>query len=115
MLRGSQLPNHGLVATTHLNSAMRSPAFSRGSYSVTLHPADCEEGGETAFLNSQWADPAEGQSRGPWSECAQGHVAAKPRRVRPFPMDHAVLAVCALLRGVLPWCCAFHCCLILQC
>lgn len=41
-----------------------------------------EEGGETAFPNeSQWADPSQAELHGPFSPCAEGHVAAKPRKV----------------------------------
>ena len=42
-----------------------------------LYLTDVEEGGETAFPDSEWADPA--LAAGPWSECAEGNVAARAR------------------------------------
>lgn len=42
-----------------------------------------EEGGETAFpktTDSDWADPAQLESTAGFSECAMGHVAAKPKK-----------------------------------
>lgn len=43
--------------------------------------SDVEEGGETAFpQGSKWADPSMAQKGGPWSDCAKGNVAAKPKR-----------------------------------
>jgi len=48
---------------------------------VLLYLADVEEGGETAFpQNSQWLDDSTGERLGPFSDCADGHVAAKPRK-----------------------------------
>ena len=45
---------------------------------------DVEEGGETAFPHdSEWTDPSIPERMGKVSDCAKGHVAAKPRvRVR---------------------------------
>ena len=46
-----------------------------------LPGADVEEGGETAFpQGSKWSDPTMAQTGGPWSDCAKGNVAAKPKR-----------------------------------
>lgn len=42
-----------------------------------LYLTDVEEGGETAFPDSEWADPA--LAKGRWSECAEGGVAARAR------------------------------------
>lgn len=48
---------------------------------VLLYLNDVEEGGETAFPHdSEWRTPEIGQRMGPFSACAQGHVAFKPRR-----------------------------------
>ena len=48
---------------------------------VLLYLRDTEEGGETAFpAGSQWLDPTSPQRFGPFSECAQGSVAVKPRK-----------------------------------
>jgi prolyl 4-hydroxylase len=44
---------------------------------VLLYLTDVEEGGETAFPDSEWADPA--LAEGSWSECAEGAVAARAR------------------------------------
>ena len=44
---------------------------------------DVEEGGETAFpLGSEWINPIIAERSGPFSDCAKGHVAMKPRKVR---------------------------------
>ena len=50
-----------------------------------MYLSDVEEGGETAFpKDSEWYDPAMGVAADPtFSDCAKGHVAAKPK-VRPF-------------------------------
>jgi prolyl 4-hydroxylase len=53
---------------------------SDGGYRVAtalMYLTDTEEGGETAFPDSEWADPD--LATGPWSECAQGCVAARAR------------------------------------
>ncbi len=48
---------------------------------VLLYLTDTEEGGETAFpAGSAWLDPASPQRYGPFSECAQGSVAVRPRK-----------------------------------
>eukprot|EP01024_Parvocaulis_polyphysoides_P021430 TRINITY_DN20142_c0_g2_i2.p1 TRINITY_DN20142_c0_g2~~TRINITY_DN20142_c0_g2_i2.p1 ORF type:complete len:386 (-),score=35.09 TRINITY_DN20142_c0_g2_i2:402-1559(-) len=47
---------------------------------VLLYLTDVEEGGETVFPNSEWIDANEAINKGPFSECAQGHVATKPRK-----------------------------------
>jgi hypothetical protein len=42
---------------------------------------DVEEGGETAFpKNSVYTEPSIPVKGGPWSDCAKGHVAAKPKK-----------------------------------
>ncbi|KAG2494060.1 hypothetical protein HYH03_007704 [Edaphochlamys debaryana] len=51
---------------------------------MLLYLSDVEEGGETAFpQGSVWYDPALPaaieKAQGPFSECARGHVAAKPK------------------------------------
>lgn len=51
---------------------------SDGGYRVAtalLYLTTPEEGGETAFPDSEWVDPA--LAAGPWSECAEGGVAAR--------------------------------------
>ena len=48
---------------------------------VLLYLSDVEEGGETAFPGgSEWLDLASEQRSGPFSECARGSVAVKPRK-----------------------------------
>eukprot|EP00803_Ostreobium_quekettii_P005310 evm.model.scf_340.1 EVM.evm.TU.scf_340.1 scf_340:2444-7406(+) len=48
---------------------------------VLLYFADTEYGGETAFPSkSEWADPVRAETAGPFSPCAEGHVAVKPRK-----------------------------------
>ena len=47
---------------------------------VLLYLSDVEEGGETAFPDSEWIDPSMGETRGPWSDCAEDHVAVKPKK-----------------------------------
>ena len=47
---------------------------------VLLYLSDVEEGGETAFPDSEWLDPTAGDRNGPWSACAEDHVAVKPRK-----------------------------------
>ena len=51
-----------------------------------MYLSDVEEGGETAFPErSEWYDPAMGAAADPtFSDCAKGHVAAKPK-VRYVP------------------------------
>lgn len=45
---------------------------------------DTDDGGETAFpQGSVWVDPAMPQRFGPYSDCAKGHVAVKPRKGAP--------------------------------
>ena len=46
-----------------------------------MYLSDVEEGGETAFPEqSEWYDPAVGaRADASFSECAKGHVAAKPK------------------------------------
>ena len=47
---------------------------------VLLYLSDVEEGGETAFPDSEWIDPSMAETRGPWSDCAEDHVAVKPKK-----------------------------------
>jgi len=49
---------------------------------VLLYLSDVEEGGETAFPDSEWLDPAMAASAAgqKWSECADEHVAIKPKK-----------------------------------
>lgn len=48
---------------------------------VLVYLADTEEGGETAFPGgSSWVDPSLGEELGPFSDCARGNVAAKPKK-----------------------------------
>mmetsp|Transcript_5280 Transcript_5280/g.13286 ORF Transcript_5280/g.13286 Transcript_5280/m.13286 type:complete len:358 (-) Transcript_5280:471-1544(-) len=46
---------------------------------ILLYLSDVEEGGETAFPDSDWIDPAMGSSQ-TWSECAEDHVAIHPKK-----------------------------------
>lgn len=48
---------------------------------VLLYLSDVEEGGETAFpAASEWIDQSVRKRYEPFSECAEGHVAAKPKK-----------------------------------
>ena len=48
---------------------------------VLLYLHDTDEGGETAFPGgSTWLDPLSAERFGPFSECAKGSVAVKPRK-----------------------------------
>lgn len=47
---------------------------------VLLYLSDVEEGGETAFPDSEWINPAMG-SNSKWSDCADEHVAGVRRFV----------------------------------
>lgn len=48
---------------------------------VLLYLSDVDEGGETAFpSHSVWADKRQAKRFGPFSECAQGHVAVRPKK-----------------------------------
>lgn len=48
---------------------------------VLLYLNDVESGGETSFPRSyNWADPTLQVRNGPWSPCAHGNVATKPRK-----------------------------------
>jgi prolyl 4-hydroxylase len=46
---------------------------------LLMYLSDVEEGGETAFHSSRYVDSSIPEKGGPWSECAKGHVAAKPK------------------------------------
>jgi hypothetical protein len=66
--------------------------------------ADVPEGGETAFPDSShWVDSSLPGKLGPFSPCARGAVAFKPRKVRcaadvPLSQTHVVIASAPLLR-----------------
>ena len=58
---------------------------------VLLYLTDTEEGGETAFpAGSTWKDPTSPERFGPFSECAQGSVAVRPRKGDPFLCAHCM-------------------------
>ena len=46
---------------------------------VLLYLSDVEEGGETAFPDSEWINPNRGNGE-TWSECAEERVAVKPKK-----------------------------------
>lgn len=46
---------------------------------VLLYLSDVEEGGETAFPDSEWINPALGTAS-KWSDCADEHVAVHPKK-----------------------------------
>jgi hypothetical protein len=61
--------------------------------------ADVPEGGETAFPDSDyWVDRSLPEKLGPFSPCARGAVAFKPRKVRYVTRVHC--AACLLRDGV---------------
>lgn len=63
---------------------------------VLLYLSDVEEGGETAFPeNSVWADPSgKMEARfGPFSDCAKGHVAMRPKKGAQSPENGAEKAI----------------------
>lgn len=48
---------------------------------VLMYLTDVEEGGETAFpSDSKWADPTMERKFGPFSDCARGSVAVRPKK-----------------------------------
>ncbi|KAL4440709.1 hypothetical protein ABPG77_000418 [Micractinium sp. CCAP 211/92] len=78
---------------------------------VLLYLSDVEEGGETAFPGpSQWIHPSVQKRFEPFSSCAQGHVATKPKKgdamvffsLKPdSTMDDASLHTgCPVIKGV---------------
>ncbi|KAJ9512849.1 hypothetical protein QJQ45_029174 [Haematococcus lacustris] len=81
--------------------------------SVLIYLVAPEEGGETAFPHSNgWLHPEMGEpTQGPFSECAKGHVAYKPKRgdalmffdLKPdyqTPDDDSMHTGCPVVRGV---------------
>ncbi|KAG1670125.1 hypothetical protein FOA52_013701, partial [Chlamydomonas sp. UWO 241] len=46
---------------------------------ILIYLNEPDDGGETAFPNSEWVDKSLGEQHN-WSECAAGHVAFKPKR-----------------------------------
>lgn len=81
---------------------------------VLVYLTDVEEGGETAFpktTDANWADPQQASAGEEYSECAQGHVAAKPKKgdallfysMKPDGKTTDPLAMhtgCPLLKGI---------------
>jgi len=77
---------------------------------VLLYLADVEEGGETAFPDSDWIDESMGERGEPWSSCADGTVAMHPKKgdgllfwsITPTgEIDPASMhAGCPVIRGV---------------
>lgn len=78
---------------------------------VLMYLSDVEEGGETAFPSeSFWLDESQEHSMGPFSECAENHVAVKPRKgdallffsVKPSgkPDEASVHTGCPVLKGI---------------
>jgi hypothetical protein len=59
---------------------------------VLVYLSDVEEGGETAFPDgSAWADASMAARFGPLSDCAQGHVAMRPRKGARRPASPPLL------------------------
>ena len=66
---------------------------------------DTDDGGETAFpQGSVWVDPAMPQRFGPYSDCAKGHVAVKPRKGAPVQrkLPPTCIWVMSAVKGVAP-------------
>ena len=66
-----------------------------------MYLSDVEEGGETAFpKDSVWVDPAMGKAADPsFSDCAKGHVAAKPKVSKTAYIRTGPLHIQTLLLG----------------
>ncbi|GMH38511.1 hypothetical protein BSKO_06395 [Bryopsis sp. KO-2023] len=48
---------------------------------VLMYLRDCMDGGETAFPEgSEWLHPERAEQMGPWSKCAEGHVAVHAKK-----------------------------------
>lgn len=84
------LASPGLVGPSLPHIWMRFSLNRQGRFMVGAVMQDTEEGGETAFpQDSMWADPALEDRFGPFSECAQGHVAMKPKKGTRCHLGHA--------------------------
>ncbi|KAK3280330.1 hypothetical protein CYMTET_11817 [Cymbomonas tetramitiformis] len=79
---GEKYDAHQDVADTSSNSGrLLSAEGGHRAATVLMYLSDVEEGGETAFVTSKnWIDPETAKLNGPWSPCADGKVAVKPRK-----------------------------------
>eukprot|EP00798_Chlamydomonas_sp_ICE-L_P014663 gene14663-20698_t len=74
--RGQTYGSH--YDSSYDRSELNGPKYRLATFLMYL--SDVEEGGETAFpKNSEWADPSIPERMGQVSDCAKGHVAAKPK------------------------------------
>ncbi|KAI3428055.1 hypothetical protein D9Q98_006440 [Chlorella vulgaris] len=78
---------------------------------VLVYLSDVEQGGETTFPHSEWVSPALPKALGPFSPCAEGKVAVRPRRgdavvfhsLHPDSKSHdqhALHTACPVITGV---------------